>query len=236
MEPTLMELRRTMVEAIELLDQSLVPLDPHTHRARAVLLAALCRFYCSSGREDALPSEAPVHQDNDDLDDIAWPPAPSLSDYRQERGMRIHEFTDWLGIAHYEYANVVHRVPVDRRLRDQIAFRLGVRWTEIAEFGPKQPQPEPPPLPELIPALPGSPPPNEPWYLIDEYTGKIVSGPHHEPVPENGWHTQEPLTGKGTNLISLSSYPGTEEQGLPPDGYSDDILQILYGNADDDDC
>ena len=56
-------------------------------------------------------------------------------------------FGDWLGIAHFEYAAVIHRLPVDRRLRDQIAYKLGVAWQAIAEF-----MPEPPRLDELVPS------------------------------------------------------------------------------------
>ena len=56
-------------------------------------------------------------------------PTPrSLADYRQERGMRIPAFTAFLGVTLDDYAQVVQRGPVDRRLRDQIAYRLRVPW------------------------------------------------------------------------------------------------------------
>jgi hypothetical protein len=31
-----------------------------------------------------------------------------------------------LGITHQEYSHVIHRLPVDQRLRDQIAYKLGI--------------------------------------------------------------------------------------------------------------
>ena len=86
-----------------------------------------------------------------------------------------------LGITHQEYAHVMHRRPVDRRIRDQIADKLGIRWSAIAEFMPEAA------LPWLeiasIPAPAGAPPPAEPWYLVQQTTGRIVSGPHDAPLP-----------------------------------------------------
>jgi len=61
--------------------------------------------------------------------------------------MTLPQFTEWLGIAHFEYAAVVHRQRVDHGLRDQIAYRLGVPKTQIAEFLPPQPRLRPLPLP-----------------------------------------------------------------------------------------
>jgi hypothetical protein len=242
MEPTLLELRWSIVEAVELLGQADVPLDTRADRARALLLAALCRFHHTTEYIPHAPSIEPNPPTtntipNDlDLDDSIWPQPRRLSDYRQERGMRIPEFTAFLGILHHEYAAVVHRHPVDRRLRDQIAFKLGVHWSAIAEFLPAHRQPiKPPPPPVPIPN-PSGEVPSQPWYLVDAYTGQIVSGPHHEPVPLNGYYMVEPLSRMCTNLIVLDDYSGTEEDQLPPEGYSDKELRSIYGDGawDDD--
>jgi hypothetical protein len=40
--------------------------------------------------------------------------------------MHIPAFTAFLGITHQEYAHVFYRQPLDRRVRDQIAYKLGV--------------------------------------------------------------------------------------------------------------
>jgi len=56
----------------------------------------------------------------DDVDSVDLAPltARSLSEYRQERGMHIPAFTAFLGITHQEYAHVIYRQPLDRRVRD----------------------------------------------------------------------------------------------------------------------
>lgn len=242
-EPTLLELRWCMIEAVNVLQDETIPLEKRTQDARATLFAALCRFYDSYPEEQTASSSEPVHQiagefiDNEvNLAELESP-ARSLSDYREERKMHIPDFTDFLGILHPEYADVVHRLPVDRRVRDQIAFRLGVHWTEIAEFMPRQNQPEIP-LPPIapIPAPEGTPPPEEPWYLVERFTGKIVSGPHNEPVPLNGFYVAEPLTGECGNIIELAEpLNGIEEESLPPGGYNAEELYYVYGigNAED---
>lgn len=213
------------VEAVELLGQAATPLDPHIHHARAVLAAALQHLYYEVDENDLMsptePTEAvpipPIADDLDSADDLS--PAPrSLADYREERGMTVLEFGRWLGIAHFEYAAVVNRRPVDRRIRDQIAYKLGVDWWAIAEFMPEQPQPHREVAP--LPARPDAEPPDEPWYFLDEVTGRIRSGPHDEPYPENALHLYDYATEGAAQLIALWDFdwPQTEEDQLPPGG------------------
>ena len=68
--------------------------------------------------------------------------------------MHIPAFTAFLGITHQEYAHVFYREPLDRRVRDQIAYKLGVDWREIAEFMPAQPQTWPEIVPVGLPCAP----------------------------------------------------------------------------------
>jgi len=140
--------------------------------------------------------------------------------------MHIPAFTAFLGITHQEYAHVFYREPLDRRVRDQIAYKLGVDWREIAEFMPQQPQP----WPEIVaePAPEGAPFPHEPWYLVDHVTGRITSGPHDAPIPANGGYLCDPLTNGPTNLVGLSYPWGSEEEQLPPAGFSARDLEVMY--------
>jgi hypothetical protein len=188
-----------VVEAISILRCSEDALDARVHRVQAVLLAALWRLDAEAPEDltvlEIVPeAEMPNQPSDDDAEsvDLAQPTPRSLADYRKEYGMTIPQFTDWLGIPHHEYAAVVYRMPVDPRLREQIAFRLGVSWRQIAEFLP----PQPPPRPQLVPlpAPDAAEPPREPWYLVDDLTGKVLSGPHHEPLPANAAYLGDPLT------------------------------------------
>src|SRR4051812_44355395 len=97
---------------------------------------------------------------------------------------------------------------------------------------PAQPQTWPEIVPEPAPA--DAPSPLEPWYLIDEETGRIVSGPHTMPIPANGGYLCDPLTNGPTNLVGLSYPLGCEEEQLPPEGFSARDLEIMYeeGAAD----
>jgi hypothetical protein len=155
--------------------------------------------------------------DDDPASIDALHPAPRrLADYRQERNLSMRDFTDLLGITQQEYAHVIHRLPIDRRLRDQIAYKLGVPWSAIAEFMPGAALPWPETTP--IPAPAGAPPPSEPWYVVHPTTGRIVSGPHNEPLPENAAYVHDPLTYNTTNLVVLFDRTNEEAQ-LPPEGY-----------------
>lgn len=217
------------VEAVELIGQAATPLDPHVHHARAVLAAALQHLHYKVNEDDLMsptePTEAvPAVPPADDLQS-ADDPAPiprSLADYRTERGMTVLQFGQWLGIAHFEYAAVVHRQPVDRRICDQIAYKLGVDWHAIAEFMPKHPQPELYREITPIPAPPGAKPPAEPWYLLDEVTGRIRSGPHHESLPKNAFYLWDPLTDGAAQLVVLDDFKerSTAEEQLPPEGHN----------------
>ena len=128
----------------------------------------------------------------------------------------VPPITTLLGITHQEYAHVIHRLPVDRRLRDQIAYNLGVHWSAIASHA------------RSCAALAGDRPsrhlldpgPCEPWYLVHQTTGRIVSGPHNEPLPENAAYYCDPLTQNTTNLVVLFPAWTSEEAQLPPEGYS----------------
>lgn len=239
MEIKLLHLRASVIEAVTILQKANDPLDICVDNANAVLRAALWHL----GRaHDEEPSTVDVHTDvavtseysNDEAEiiDALHPTPRSLSDYRSERGMKIPAFTDWLGIPHHEYAQIIRRQPVDRRLRDHVAYKLGVEWQAIAEFMPKPP-PEPYVRPEPIPAPEGTEPPLEPWYLLDEENGQIISGPHTEPIPENGWYVSDPLVGGPSNLVVLYDFSGyTEEDRLPPDGYSIEEREWRYDDLD----
>ena len=137
----------------------------------------------------------------------------------------VPPITTLLGITLQEYAHVIHRLPVDRRIRDQIAYKLGIRWSAIAEFMPEAA------LPWLeiasIPAPAGAPPPAEPWYLVHETTGRIVSGPHDAPLPGNAVYLCDPLTQRTTNLVVLFAAWTSEEAQLQSEGYSAHERRIM---------
>ena len=237
MDTTLADLRASVIEALQILRADADPLNVRAISADAVLIAALWRLEYIWGEAAPLAEEAPTvaaasvpaaDEETDALDD-AYPHPRSLVEYRQERQMRISEFVDSLGIGHFEYLEVVHRRPVDRRLRDQIAFKLGVAWQEIAEFMPEQPGSRLVPLPPREGALP----PREPWYLFDDETGRIISGPHHEPLPENGHYLGDPITGASTSLVVLwDRLHLTEEGQLLPDGHGTKELADTYNDKD----
>ncbi len=196
-----------------------------------MLQAALIQLHASARAELTLPAHDPATSDlgasDDDLAlvDAPYPALRRLTDYRQERNLSMLAFIAMLGITHQEYAHVIHRLPVDRRLRDQIAYKLGVDWSAIAEFMPEDALPWPEILP--LPAPPGELPPDEPWYLVHQTTGRIVSGPHHEPLPENAAYYCDPLTRQTTNLITLFPVWTTEEAQIPPGGYSAEERQRM---------
>lgn len=233
MRTDLGHLHTSLVHAVTILRQDTTMPEAQVDHALAILRAALSHWRFDPSIIAAAADSAPEIVDTDDraeeaIDDIEIPPPRSLSDYRRERGMTILAFGDWLGIAHFEYAGVIHRLPVDRRLRDQIAYKLGVAWQAIAEFMPERP-PQPRPQPVPIPAPDGTPPPDEPWYLFDDETGYILSGPHNTSVPENGFYLSDPLAGGPSNLVVLHDFSGyTEEQQLPPEGFSDATLRAWY--------
>jgi hypothetical protein len=213
MEDDLRQLSAAVVRAIGILRQDGAPRDARAHHALAVLLAALWVLDLEAAAVEEHHASAadpraavPSARADDDMDtiDLVQPTPRSLFAYREERGMTIPQFTAFLGIPHHEYAAVVHRQPVDRRLRDQIAFRLGVSWPAIAEFVPPAP-PEPRPQPIPMPAPPEAAPPDEPWYLVDNETGSILSGPHHEALPANAAYLGDPILGGLTNLVILWS-------------------------------
>jgi hypothetical protein len=232
MDVALRELHASVVEAVTILQRDPAPLDARAHHTLAVLQAALLHLHSTMVEEEPpapdpeeLETDAQVDDDTDSVDLVPLA-ARSLSDYRQERGMNIPAFTAFLGITHQEYAHVVYRQPLDRRVRDQIAFKLGVDWREIAEFMPAQPQTWPEIVP--LPASEGEPPPPEPWYLVDHVTGRITSGPHTTPIPANGAYLCDQLTNASTNLVALW-YPFTrEEENLPPEGFSARDLEVMY--------
>jgi hypothetical protein len=235
MDASLLCLHASVVEAVTILQRDPAPLDARAHHALAVLQAALIYLQYNVVEEppapdlDGLDTTAAQVDDDTDSVDLAPLTARSLSDYRVERGMRIPAFTAFLGITHQEYAHVIHRQPLDRRVRDQIAYKLGVEWREIAEFMPAQPQTWPEIVP--LPAPDGEPLPPEPWYLVDEETGRITSGPHDTPIPANGGYLCDQLTYESTNLVALW-YPSTsEEDQLPPEGYSARDLQLIYDES-----
>lgn len=227
MDANLLHLRTSVIEAVTILQKSHNPLDIRVDHANAVLRAALWHLGREQNEEpsatDVDPEVAVASERGDDemeIIDSLHPTPRSLSDYRRDRGMRISAFTDWLGIPQHEYAHIIHRQPVDRRLRDHVAYKLGVEWRVIAEFMPKPP-PEPYVRLVPIPAPEGTEPPPEPWYLLDEETGQVISGPHTEPIPENAGYLSHPLIGNPCNLVVLYDLSGyTEENQLPPDGYS----------------
>lgn len=244
MEAELRDLRAAVVEALHILRGDANPLDVRAGHADAVLTAALWRLRAvpiadapteeeePDGSAERASPPAADDRDADNGEAIVFPEPRPLAAYRQERRLTIPAFTDWLGILHHEYAAVVRRLPVDRRLRDQIAFKLGVPWREIAEFMPAPaPAPRPRPVPKPAPA--GARPPLRPWFLFDEDAGTIISGPHHEPIPANGWILGDPITWMPTNLVTLHDASGmTEEDRLPPEGYSAAERAQLYGDED----
>jgi hypothetical protein len=248
-EDDLRRLSAAVVRAVGILRQDGAPPDAPAHHALAVLLAALSVLDLKALEERQAPVATarvtvPNAPADDDLDtiDLAQPTPRSLADYREERGMTIPQFTALLGILHHDYAAVIHRQPVDRRLRDQIAFRLGVPWPAIAEFMPLAP-PEPRPRPIPIPAPPEATPPGEAWYLVDKYTGTLISGPHHEAPPLNVVYLVNPILCGPTNLVILwdDDWFGEEHQ-LSPVDYMLRERQRLYDepgadgdNADADD-
>jgi hypothetical protein len=233
-EDDLRQLSAAVVRAVGILRQDGAPPDAQAHHALAVLLAALSVLDREVLEERQAPTAAarvvvPSAPADDDLDtiDLAQPVPRSLADYREERGMTIDQFTALLGILHHDYAAVIHRLPVDRRLRDQVAFRLGVPWPAIAEFLPPAP-PEPRPRLIPIPAPPEATPPGEAWYLVDRETGTLVSGPHHEALPMNAVYLVDPILCEPTNLVILWSDDGfREEHQLPPTGYTLEERQCL---------
>ena len=234
-EDDLRQLSAAVVQAVGILRQDGKPPDARTHHALAVLLAALSVLDLKALEERQAPTAAarvvePSAPADDDLDaiDLAQPVPRSLADYREERGMTIPQFIAFLGILHHDYAAVIHRQPVDRRLRDQIAFRLGMSWPMIAEFLPSAP-PEPRLRPIPIPAPPEATPPDEAWYLVDRETGSIVSGPHHEALPLNAAYLVDPLLCEPRNLVVLRSDDGFGEgHQLSPTDYMFRERQRLY--------
>jgi hypothetical protein len=238
MDAELHYLHASVMEAVTILQRDPAPLDARAHHALAVLQAALLYLQYNMAEEEPpaldpqeLDTAAQVDDDTDTVDYLPLAPR-SLSDYRQERGMHIPAFTAFLGITQQEYAYVFYREPLDRRVRDQIAYKLGVDWREIAEFMPAQPQTWPEIVPE--PAPEGAPLPSEPWYLVDRVRGRITSGPHTTPVPANGAYLCDQLTYAPTNLVALWPPFRREEDQLPPEGYSARDLEIMYeeGAAD----
>jgi hypothetical protein len=232
-------LHASVVEAVTILQRDPTALDTRAHHALAVLQAALLYLQDSLVEEPPAPEpdgQDRVAQGDDDTDSVDLAPLPvrSLSAYRQERGMHIPAFTAFLGITQQEYAQVMHRQPVDRRLRDQIAYKLGVKWQAIAEFLPAQPQHWPEIVP--LPAPEGAPLPTEPWYLIDLQTGRIASGPHTTPIPTNAVYLADPLTSMPTNLVAVCSPWSSEEAQLPPEGHNASARAIFYDEpvAEDD--
>jgi hypothetical protein len=233
MEDKLRHLCTAVVRAVGILRQEADPADARAQYADAVLRTALWHIgYNPKGfrpRVAELEIAAPRAHTDDDADslDLARPTPRSLADYRQEREMTIPQFTTYLGLLHREYVDVVHRLPVDRRVRDQIAFRLGVPWTMIAEFMPEQLRPARP-RPEPLPAPEGAEPPREPWFLVDEESGEVISGPHTEPVPANAVFPNDLIVGGPTNLVALFDEPLTEEEWLPPGGFTRDERRTMY--------
>jgi hypothetical protein len=232
MDNELRELHASVVEAVTILQRDPNPLDAHAHHALAVLQAALLHVQYYMVEEEP-PAPDPVELDtaaqvDDDTDSVELAPlaARSLSEYRQERGMHIPAFTAFLGITHQEYAYAIYRQPQDRRIRDQIAYKLGVDWHEIAEFMPAQPRIWPEIVP--LPAPEGAPLPSEPWYLVDRVTGRITSGPHTTPIPANGAYLCDQVTYESTNLVALWSPFTREEDQLPPEGYSARDIELMY--------
>jgi hypothetical protein len=139
METNLESLRAAVVAAVDILGRTTDPAGDRAQRALALLAHALAAAPADRGAAEADAAGELA------LVAAAWLQPRRLTDYRQERGMTIPQFTAFLGIAHFEYAQVVHRQKVDPRLRDQIAFRLGVPWQAIAEFMPPAPWPWPVP-------------------------------------------------------------------------------------------
>jgi hypothetical protein len=235
----LRHLRGALEEAITILEQDTTAIAARVDHTLAVLYATLVHHRGALADPEP-PLEADQDTQNEDqradgeLDDsaILFPPPHRLANYRQERGMHIPAFTAFLGITHVDYVAVVHRQAVDRRLRDQIAYKLGVRWQEIAEFmseTPPKPQPQPVPIPAPDDALP----PHRPWYLVDDETGRVLSGPHATPVPENGYYIGHLLAHKAPDLVVLHDFSGyTREDQLPPGGYTKKELQEMYPDWD----
>jgi len=228
MESDLSYLRAAVVEALTLLQADAAPLAARAFHAQAVLRTALWRL--GLAQQDAaptlqvdplvMPAGAEAGDNDDDLAALPRRTLRSLSDERRERRMTIPQFTAWLGIAHHEYAAVVQRRLVDRRLRDQIAFTLGVAWHALAECMPEPPLP-PRPRPRPLPPSDDAPPPDEPWFLVDAETGAIVSGPDHAPLPANAGYRSDPLRGGPTNLVVIvDRMPVPEEALLLLGGYS----------------
>jgi hypothetical protein len=232
-------LRGALEEAITILEQDATPMTARVDHTLAILYAALVYHADLLAVHEsipkpahALPNEGEQVDDDLDADDISFPAPRRLADYRRERAMHIPAFTAFLGITHADYAAVVRRHALDRRLRDQIAYKLGVQWQEIAEFMP-EPPPQPRPQPAPIPASDDAPPPLRPWYLFDDETGRILSGPHTTPVPQNGYFLSHPLLPNRLDLIVLHDFSGyTEEDQLLPDAYTREELQEKYPDWD----
>jgi len=238
MEANQTHLRTSIIAALTILRHDTMSLEARVQDAEAALLAAL--VYCDAHTPEEAAPEAPepalpgIDAALADMEQIdRFHPEPrQLSAYRQERGMRIPAFTAFLGIAHHEYAAIVRRCPSDRRLRDQIAFKLGVAWQAIAEFMPEPPpQPRSQPLP--LPPREGAKPPSHPWYLVDEETGQVLSGPHTDPLPANAVYLGDPRTWEPSNLVVLHDYSAcTEEDQLPAEGFSAKEREAMYADWD----
>lgn len=237
MEDHLTHLHTSVLAAILVLQHDARSLDARVEEAEAVLCAALLCWDMRACIDATLsPGTLNVTNSGESLATTSAPvnrpdPAPlPLSAYRQERGLTISAFTEMLGIFHHEYVAVIHRQPVDPRVRDQIAFKLGVPWQAIAEFMPKPP-PQLKPRPVAIPPGEGAEVPSTPWYLVDEQTGQVLSGPHTEPLPENAVYLHDPFKGEEWNLVVLCDYSHlTEEDCLPPGGYSRNERDAVYDN------
>jgi hypothetical protein len=231
MDEKLRHLCTAVVRAVGILRQDADPVDARAHYADAVLRTALWHigYNPADFRPRAVEPElvVPSAGTDDDADslDLAQLTSRRLADYRQEREMTIPQFADFLGLLHPEYVAVVQRQKVDRRVRDQIAFRLGVPWTMIAEFMPPPPRPRPEPRP----APAGAEPPPELWYLVDEESGEVISGPHTEPIPENSDYLHDPIAGESTNLAVVFDDTIVEYNLLPPDGYTADERRAICG-------
>jgi hypothetical protein len=219
METDLGSLRAAVVAAVDILGGTTDPADDRVQRALALLTHALAAPPdLSAADTGAVEDMAPI--------DLVRPQPRRLSDYRQVRAMTIPQFTAFLGIAHFEYAHVVHRQKIDLRLRDQIAFRLGVPWQAIAEFMPREP-PTSRPRPIPIPPPATAEPPDEPWNLVE-----VVSGPHTTALPANALPLGDPVTQAPTNFILYDPWT-TEEGQLPPEGYSARERRERYEEAED---
>src|SRR5262245_18418981 len=108
MDENLRHLCTAVVRAVGILRQDADPADARAHYAAAVLRMALLHVGYDPADVQPQPAEpeiaAPSAHTDDDVDslDLARPQPRNLSEYRQERGMTIPQFTDWLSIAHFE--------------------------------------------------------------------------------------------------------------------------------------